>query len=109
MYRLQLSPRNDFDPHLVDLAFDVGVAEDASVVAAEEVAAGDGLKFGIVGAAVDDHLSHAGLQIAERVEVSLLPRVVVFPFVELIEVVDRRQSVLFQSLDVVGSFFTRSG
>ena len=89
----ELSPTDDFDSHGFNFLFHGRVRENSRVMTAQKVASCDALQFCIVMAAVDDHLSHTGLQIAKRFQVPFLARSVVFAFIELEEIVNRRQAV----------------
>ena len=93
----KLLPTDDLDPHGFNFLFHGGVGEYSPVVITQKVAASDALQFGIVIAAMDNHLSHTGLQIAKCFEIPFLPHRVVFAFVELKKIVNWRQALRFQN------------
>lgn len=103
----KLRPAGDLNAHFVDLPFDVGIGEDPRVITSQEMAARDALQLSIVFAAVDDHLSDSGLQFAKGIQISLLSFGVIFALVELIQLVNGRQTLRFQQANIVAVCFRK--
>jgi hypothetical protein len=99
----KLLPTDDLNSHVIDLFLHSRIGENSCVVTPQKMAGSNALQFMIVIAAVNDHLSHTGLQITERIQIPCLAGIVIFAFIELEKIINRRQFFGFQDLNILGT------